>query len=176
MMKMKLKDFAYISEILGGIAIIASLIFVGVQIEENSRAVRAATFQSITETDMNWLENLVDDPELAIAWNKMLIDHTLLEDIEWARLDWVITMLMRNFENIFEQYEAGILTEARWQSTRDIINYTFTTGGMYCWYREADNPRLFTGRFREIMEEAYNMSPYASREIDCPDLPALIDD
>ena len=109
-MKMKLSDWAHIAEIIGGIAIIASLIFVGVQIEENSRAVRSATFQAITETDMNWLENLVDDNELAIAWNKMLIDHTQLEGIEWARLDWVITMLMRNFENMHEQYQADVLS------------------------------------------------------------------
>jgi hypothetical protein len=173
-MNMKLSDWAHIAEIIGGIAIIASLIFVGVQIQENSRAVRSNTFQSITETDMNWLENLVDDPELAIAWNKMLIDHTQLEAIEWARLDWVITMLMRNFENIFEQYQAGTLTEARWQSVSNIVDYVFSTAGMYCWYREADNPQLFTGEFGDVMREAYDESPIANQELDCPDLPALI--
>ena len=171
---MKLSDWANIAEIIGGVAIIASLIFVGMQIEENSRAVRSNTFQSITETDMNWLENLVEDPDLAIAWNKMLIDHTQLTDIEWARLDWVITMLMRNFENIYEQYLAGTLPESRWQSVREIVEYTFTTGGMYCWYREADNPRLFTGAFGDVMREAFENSPIAAENPDCPDLPALI--
>ena len=171
---MKLSDWANIAEIIGGIAIIASLIFVGLEIQENSLAVKSATFQSITELDMNWLENLVEDPSLAIAWNKMLIDHSQLEDIEWARIDWVITMLLRNFENMNEQYQAGILPQSRWDSTRNIIDYIFTTGGVYCWYRESDNAKLFTGEFGEVMKTAYDNSPLARQDITCPDLPILV--
>ena len=106
----------------------------------------------------------------------MLIDHTQLEGIEWARLDWVIIMLMRNFENMHEQYQADVLSEERWQSTRNIIDYIFTTGGMFCWFRKADNPQLFTGRFREILEESYRNSPLQDQPMDCPELPALIGD
>lgn len=175
-MTLKLKDWAYIAEIIGGVAIIASLIFVGLEIQENSRQVRSATFQSITELDMSWLDNMVENQDLSIAWNKLLIDHTKLQDIEWAQLDWVITMMMRNFENIYQQYQAGILPEERWSSSQNIINYTFSKGGMYCWYREADNPQLLTGDFREIMADAYNNSPLANQNIECPELPMFIED
>ena len=164
------------SEIAGGVAIIASLIFVGLQVGENSRTVRSATFQAVTDADMNWLDNMIEDSDLAISWNKMLIDHTKLKPIEWVQLDWAITMMMRNFENIFEQHQAGILPESRWQSTRNIVDYAFATGGMFCWYREADNPQLFAGDFGGVMREAYENSPLADRELSCPDLPMLIDE
>ena len=42
-MKLKLKDFASIAEVIGAIAIFISLIYVGIQVNDSTRAVRSAT-------------------------------------------------------------------------------------------------------------------------------------
>ena len=45
-MKYRLKNIALVAEIFGGIAILISLIFVGFQFKENTKATRSATATS----------------------------------------------------------------------------------------------------------------------------------
>ena len=47
-MKEKLQEYALLAEIIGGIAIVASLIFVGVQINQNHAMMRAQTRSDIS--------------------------------------------------------------------------------------------------------------------------------
>jgi hypothetical protein len=51
-MKLKLSDWASIAEILGAIAIVVSLLFVGFQISDSNRETRAATVQAALDSEM----------------------------------------------------------------------------------------------------------------------------
>lgn len=57
-MKEKLQKFALIAEIVGGVAIIASLIFVGVQINQNHEMMRAQIRNDIATTLSERLWNM----------------------------------------------------------------------------------------------------------------------
>ena len=52
------------TETIGVIGVIASLVFVGVEIRQNTQAVRGATYQSLTESSMELLFRISDDPAL----------------------------------------------------------------------------------------------------------------
>ena len=60
-----LEEYALIAEIISGIAIIVSLIFVGVQIKRNTQATQASTFQAIADLDINLLLSFGNSKELA---------------------------------------------------------------------------------------------------------------
>jgi hypothetical protein len=74
-MRLRLSEWAHIAEIVGAAAAVASLVFVGFQLRENTREVRAATFQAVADTDLSLLQDLARSKELA-------------------------TTCLRNFENI----------------------------------------------------------------------------
>jgi len=57
-MKYKLKNIALIAEILGGIAILISLIFVGFQFRENAKATRSATATATIASMSSWYSEL----------------------------------------------------------------------------------------------------------------------
>ena len=51
-------------EFLGGIGVIASLIYLASQIRQNSRLLRASTTSATTKTRFSWMALTVQDPEL----------------------------------------------------------------------------------------------------------------
>jgi hypothetical protein len=77
-MKLKLKKIASIAEVIGAIAIVISLIYVGIQVNDSTRAVRSATATETSAAISSWyaevgsnseatriLLNVMNDPESA---------------------------------------------------------------------------------------------------------------
>ena len=57
-----IKDLA---EVVGTVAVVLGLVFVGVELRNNTAAVRAATFQSLTDISNDYIMQIASDPELA---------------------------------------------------------------------------------------------------------------
>jgi hypothetical protein len=51
---MTLNDLANIEQVIGAMAVVISLIYVALQIRQNTNAIRAATAQSVHEHFANW--------------------------------------------------------------------------------------------------------------------------
>ena len=62
---MNLNDLANIGQVIGAIAVVISLIYVALQIRQNTNAVRSATAQSVHEHFANWYHLIAADAELA---------------------------------------------------------------------------------------------------------------
>lgn len=62
-MKFKLKKIALIAEIFGGIAILISLIFVGMQFKENAKATKSANASSTMAAVANWYIEIGNNPK-----------------------------------------------------------------------------------------------------------------
>jgi len=58
---MSLGDLPNLGQIIGAIAVVVSLIYVALQIRQNTNAVRAATSQSVHEHFANWYNSLACD-------------------------------------------------------------------------------------------------------------------
>ena len=57
-MKLKLSDMASVAEVIGAVAIVISLIYVGVQVSDSTRAVRSATANETASALSNWYGQL----------------------------------------------------------------------------------------------------------------------
>ena len=168
-MKLKLSDWAHIAEIIGGIAIIASLIFVGVQIQENSRAVRSATFQASTDSDLAVLEPMVNDPDLAFLYNNYRDEPGSLTPQQLGRVAFLIVSMFRQFENVFEQYQAGTLPESRWLSSKGVLENLIKTPGGYCFFTGSRNGRNMISALKlEVIDPMLEMSEFKNIPDFCP--------
>ena len=67
---MSLGDLANLGQIIGAIAVVVSLVYVALQIRQNTNAVPAATSQSVHEHFANWYNSLACDASLS----KIVID------------------------------------------------------------------------------------------------------
>ncbi len=62
---MNLSDLANLGQVIGAVAVVISLIYVALQIRQNTNAVRAATAQSVHEHFASWYHFLASDESLS---------------------------------------------------------------------------------------------------------------
>jgi len=102
-------------EILGALAVVATLAYLAVQIRQNTKASRSAVRQAIAQMTMASASDLASDSELAEI---MVREVSVLTSAERLRLMTRTYVAMRNWENIHYQYLAGMLESDEWAGFR----------------------------------------------------------
>ena len=101
-----------IFEIFGLFSVIGSLIFVGVEISQNTQAVRGATHQAVSDQVSEYYLTIASDERLANLTALALRDEISRNELSRAdqlSVDLVIITGIRRVENIYLQYTNGIL-------------------------------------------------------------------
>ena len=118
-MKEKLQDYALIAEIVGGIAIVASLIFVGIQVrltaEEtslNTRHMQAMVYQEMQNQIIESNRVAATDPEWIRLTRKRMSGEPLDAVDEYQYRQWHRAIFRRG-NAAFIQFENGIITDAQ---------------------------------------------------------------
>ena len=109
---MKLEKFSVSAEILGSVAVVITLIFLLVELRENTAAVQATNLQSIAERVEARMMLLATDSELTRL--VMLADEPgEIErgSIEWEQLRYFYLALLTAGEEAYLQYRQGFLEE-----------------------------------------------------------------
>ena len=123
-----------ILQILGGIGVIGSLIYVAIQIRNNSRAVRAATVLQISHTMMSSLFNMANSAELTGLVLRGGDDLSSLDRLDKARFRFHAMFILSFNQNIFIQHKIGTLKSDDWQSFKaDLTSYFAMTGARAAW-------------------------------------------
>lgn len=118
---MNWEAFGSIGEILGAIAVVASLFYVGRQVKQSSRAIRGQTFESITNA-LNVTSNIAaQDPELLDIMLRG-VPNEELNYIDKARYSSVIWTLIRSVHSAHYQVQLGLLEEVRLDSVVGITS------------------------------------------------------
>ena len=100
-----------VGEALAAAGVMASLIFVAVEIGQNTEAVRGATTQAVAQQSMDLILVGLDNPDLRDAFATASRDEPLSADQEGV-LRWFFGAKLRADENRFRQMELGILDES----------------------------------------------------------------
>lgn len=108
---MNTSKLADISEIVSSIAIVITLIFLTVQMKQNTDAIQANSRHTIITTDMDILTEGISYPSIEQSMYK----QELTED-EKIQLEWWLIKLCRTREHQWFQYQSGLLDENTWKS------------------------------------------------------------
>lgn len=82
---MSLQDWSNLAQVIGALAVVISLVYVGFQVKRNTGAVRSATSQAVHNNYADWYMSMVGDAELNRIAIKGLKDYSSLDEIEKAR-------------------------------------------------------------------------------------------
>ena len=99
-----------IAEVLGVLGVVGSLIFVALEIRENTRATRSSTIQDISRWSYDSGIVFVENADLREAW-QAACDGTLNRDQRLLML-WAFSAFLRIQVNRFYQVELGTIDEA----------------------------------------------------------------
>lgn len=130
-------------EIVGISAIVASLIFVGLELRQSQQIAIASQYQERSNTGIEYnykilesefrLERRADgikrrmEKVIAIASES---DRIWLENhtpVEWAKAEAWANVNLYVFDNYHFQYESGFMTEEAWLSQRSRLHWVLTT-------------------------------------------------
>jgi hypothetical protein len=146
---MSIQDWAAISEIVGAIAIIVSLIYVGVQLRQNTRATRVITSQAFVQTYGGVVSHL-QEPEFRDIFWRGLAGLSNLHGGELAAFGAWAGHLFRTWESYYFQRKARAFEDQIWsgwnRQFRDLLGYP---GVQEIWTIRRHH---FSEEFRELVE------------------------
>lgn len=90
---MTLAELGSLGEFLGGIAVVISLIYVGLQIKQNTKAVNHAYTRAVIDDSNGWRKRLLEHPEIAELYRKGLTEPEALDPVARLRFRMLLDAL-----------------------------------------------------------------------------------
>ncbi|MEM6555141.1 MAG: hypothetical protein AAF642_04660 [Pseudomonadota bacterium] len=150
MAKSRLADWANIAEIVGTLAFVVSLIFVGVQISQNTAATRASASQAVHSSFADWYQSVQGDPELLSLSTKGMADYGALSPTEKSQFIALFMSFSLDTQDAFYKWRDGSLDPELWRTWEMVsMNLYSTQGGKAFWQ---ERRYLFAESYQDFIE------------------------
>jgi len=146
---MDLMELGAIGELVGGMAVVGSLIFVGLQVRYNTAAIRASSAQAFADS-INGV-NLVAAGEQPRVGRLVFEDPDSMTDDERVSAEFMTLATCRSFESALLQAELGSFDSQTIDMVRESLLRLFSTSFYRAWWDRQQFP--FTDRFVRFVEE-----------------------
>ena len=158
---MTLQDLGSLGEFVAAIATLVTLVYLALQIKQNTREAQAASRNSVSQSFVDFCTHISSDIEITKLTRRGFIEPETLDDDETLRFDCIIMALLQSFESAFAQWQRHVLTDDDWEKWVVLIKqYMAQPGVQQFWIRGAPafNP-AFRGYVQDLgSEEIYKYS------------------
>ncbi len=146
------------AEILSSVAILATLVYLAIEIQQSAEATQANTRQAMLASDQQFLELLIDSPDLNLLWYK-----PELSDEERIRLSYFLMTVVRMRENNWLQHANGILDDTTWRTYRGSLVVVLSAPQTRVWWQNFGLERIFDPEFISLVNELLANQPVFER-------------
>ena len=150
------------SEVIGAVAVVISLIYLALQIRQNTRAIRGSTLDAITahmQAELRWSSEMPD------VFRKAIDDPDKLTFDESWRLSEFVTAAFTARQNEFHQYQQGLLDDDVWASIENIIRIFMGMSWVQNWWQEYGRKNLSASFVRKVESLAELSERDVAREL-----------
>ncbi len=131
---MTIQDWGAIGELVGGVAVIVTLIYIALQIRQNTRTIRLSTGYSNTKEFRDMFAALAENSGLSELIHKAANDATSISGAEKMRFYSFNNNFTRACENAYIQSTQGVLDPKHWAGMkRMMIDFTHMPGFREYW-------------------------------------------
>ena len=159
-----------IAELTGALGVVASLFYLGSQIRQNTRSVRASSYHAVVTNLSNISAAIGHDAPVADLFVRGQTDLQALSPTEQRQFAFLVVSLFRNFEDIFYQYNQNMIDEAVWAGWKHRVTRYFWQPGVQAWWptwRDDCHPD-----FKDFLESSTRPSAPAFPLFGAPTVPA----
>ncbi|MGD8978123.1 MAG: hypothetical protein PVG91_11005 [Gammaproteobacteria bacterium] len=133
---MSLEQYAYLAEIVGAIAVVASLLYLAVQIHQSNlqgqASARYAFIQAMSDINMP----IAQDKAVASVWRRGLESADGLDKDERIQFWMLVGQYGNAWSVMYQLYRDGMLPEIQWTVVRkDMLGILSSEGGRSFWKR-----------------------------------------
>ncbi|PHR52606.1 MAG: hypothetical protein COA47_17670 [Robiginitomaculum sp.] len=131
---MTLNDLYLISQVLAVAALVPSLIYLAVQVRQNTLQARAnASYQFLEATGQINMA-MVSNKQVASVMRRGLENYDVLDADEKLQFLWAIGQHLQTHSTMYELYKSKMLPEGQWHPVKkDILTLLATLGGRRVW-------------------------------------------
>ena len=162
-MKYKLKNIALIAEIFGGIAILISLIFVGIQFKENTKATRSATATATISTMASWYADIGNNQQSSELFYKLLATPDSIPKEQRIQAIYNLHSMFLTFQNSYFLVKEGTLDVRIQESLTVVISGVKNQPGMLYYWKTRKS--IFFEEFQAYVDEILHSSDQVSEGI-----------
>ena len=140
-----------VSQMIGSIAVVVSVLYLAVQLRSSTRVARVAAMDAAAAALRDVTKPFMENAELARIWRTGLEDLDALPADDKARFFHAAHQFLKALETIHYHYVYGLLDPQLWEGWRDLLQHYVATPGIhhYLTLRGA----VFSERFRKFIAE-----------------------
>jgi hypothetical protein len=147
---MTLSQLADVGELLGGIAVVASLVYLAIQIRQNTTTVKGSTLHHNTDLWTSMFFRLAE-PEIAQAYVAGMSGRPDIRPLHYTQCFFICRAMFLAMENQFYQMKSGVLDPEAYASYRRSISTQFLAfRGFRVWWEQ--NRAVFSTAFAEHVD------------------------
>ncbi|MFK7864833.1 MAG: hypothetical protein AB8B95_11480 [Pseudohongiellaceae bacterium] len=123
-----------IGEIIGAIAVIATLVYLSIQLRQNTQAVRSSALDSSISALSVIRDRILSDKEIAELYISGCEDPESLDSADLTRYRMLLTNILLAIMNLYENHKHAGLSESFWTNIKPNVQRTFSSkGGNWFW-------------------------------------------
>jgi hypothetical protein len=147
---MNIEILANYADVVGGTAVLISLLYVGFQVRSNTRSSLSQTNMMTHESMANMSLEIGKDAQASFLLRKGLVSFNKLDNDEKFQFLMLLTSTCRRYENVFYQNKKGLLEDELWKGySHSMTSYMNTDGGKEFWKLRKDS---FSSTFGDYLE------------------------
>ena len=148
-----------IGELVATIAVVISLVFVGIQVSQNNSIQRQQATRNLSR---DWSDAVASyqDPELACLYIRLGNDRASLTAQEAGQIEAVIWRIYKVYEQLQYQHEQGMIDDSVWSGFRRLIETEASFEPFRVWW--GGYQKTFSPRFRGFLDAIMNETPVDS--------------
>lgn len=139
-----------IAGVFGTIFVALTVVYLAIQIKSGTKATHWQSYSLATSALAEMAAIIGSDKELARIFRIGMVDPGALNEDEFTQFGYLGISLFRRFENVFFQYQSGMIDEDFWVGHRENILWFFHRPGIQGWWK--DRKFAFSQRFREFLD------------------------
>ena len=116
MNKPTLTSLAQLAEVVAAVGVVASLVYVGMELNENTAAVRAGTSQAIFDSSREFVLDVALSEDLSRIRSLGESDISQLTDLEADRFRGLVLGNWIYFQNVWIQWTLGVVDDRVWET------------------------------------------------------------
>ena len=138
-----------VGDAIGGVGVVLTLLYLALQTRQNTRAVRAASFQQVADSLSDVSMTVAQDPSLVSLLARVNSDAASLSEEDTARYGYFLLSTVRRIESLFFHAEQGTIESESWLGTQQTLRIMFDKEIARRWW--AENEIRFNPGFRVYM-------------------------
>src|SRR5437667_3722282 len=139
-----------VSQLVSSIAVVLSVLYLGIQVHRSTRVAKLATQDSAATALRDVTKPLMENADLERIWRVGLEDLNALSAQDQARFFHAAYQFLKAFETIHFHYVYGLMDRQLWEGWRGLLQHYVAAPGMAHYWRL--RPEVFSERFRTFVK------------------------